>query len=94
MQLFQQAEQPLGVGSVQVPGGLVGEQELRLCHQRSRHRAPLLLTTGEFVRKVIAPVVEAYRRDQFARRVERGASCLAGNQERHRDVLLQRELRQ
>ena len=36
---------------VEVPGGLVGEQDQRSVHERAGDRDPLLLTTGELGRE-------------------------------------------
>src|ERR1700694_2406775 len=44
--LAQQFVQILGVRTVQISRGLVGENDLRLYRQRSRHRRALLLSTG------------------------------------------------
>ena len=52
-------EGPLGV---EVAGGLVGEEEGGIAHQRPRHGHPLLLAAGEGGRELVGPVLEATER--------------------------------
>ena len=53
MQPFQQIKDPPGGGFVQVPCGLVGQQQPGTSHQGSRQRHALLLTAG----KLAGPMV-------------------------------------
>ena len=58
----------LGAGArVELAGGLVGEQQLRLVRQRARDRDALLLAAGELRRPVAARAVRAPRRRAAAR---------------------------
>src|SRR5690348_8360449 len=46
----QRINHDLAIGGIQCAGRLVGENQLRLLHQRARDRHPLLLATGQFRR--------------------------------------------
>jgi hypothetical protein len=48
----------LAGGGVEVAGGLVGEDDVRVVDQRSGDRHPLLLTAGELIGPVVQPVGE------------------------------------
>ena len=37
---------------IQCPGRLIRQDQLRLCNQSSRHRRPLFLTAGYFIREL------------------------------------------
>ncbi len=50
VQFAQQAHHGLAIGRIQVPGGLVGEQDQGIAAQRARHGDALLLTAGELRR--------------------------------------------
>ena len=60
VQLVQHA-QHVGAGArVQVAGGLVGQQQVGLGHQRAGHRDPLLLPPGQLGGQVVDPVSQAH----------------------------------
>jgi hypothetical protein len=63
IQLLQKREHFLAGAAVERAGGLVGENDLRLVHQRARDRNALLLSAGEFGR----PVLGCGRRVRAAR---------------------------
>src|SRR5581483_2915377 len=77
---------------VEVPGGLVGEDDGRLRDQRARDRDALLLAAGELGGTVRAAVREADRLDQLVEPVV--VDLLAGDRQRERDVLLGGQHRQ
>ena len=56
VQLLQQRHHRVPVLRVQVPRGLVRQQDQRLAHDRPGHRHPLLLTSRELARVVLHPV--------------------------------------
>ena len=70
---------------VEVPGRLVGEDDLGLRRERARDRDALLLTAGELGRPVRQPVAEA---DGVDHPIEpRLVGIAAGERHRQRDVL-------
>ena len=54
----QERERLAGAPSIEVAGGLVGQHQLRLVGQRTRHRHPLLLPDGELSRSVVEAIAE------------------------------------
>src|SRR5690606_41890332 len=50
---------------VDVPGGLVGQQDHRTVHEGAGHRHPLLLTTGQHVRHAVCLALQAHDLDHF-----------------------------
>jgi hypothetical protein len=75
--------------AVEVAGGLVGQDELRVVDQRARDRHPLLLAAGELVRRVVRALPEAHGLEERHRlRVPlRRAVAAAVVQERQLHVL-------
>ncbi len=78
-------------GRVEVAGGLVGQDELRPQRQRARDRHPLLLTARELTRIVVGTVDESHGVEKLASSL--GPARLAGQLERHRDVVERGESR-
>jgi hypothetical protein len=54
--LDEQIHHLIGTFPVEVPGRLVGENQLWGIHQRARHRYTLLLAAGELGRKEVSPI--------------------------------------
>jgi hypothetical protein len=84
--LAQQVEHVGARPRVEVPGGLVGEDDRRLGDQGAGNRDPLLLTAGELGGAVGAPVLEADGADQLVYPSLVGLA--AGDRERQHQVLL------
>jgi hypothetical protein len=57
---LEQRHHLLAGAGVEVAGGLVGEQHLRLAHQGAGDGDPLLLTAGQLVRPVVEAVAHAH----------------------------------
>ena len=56
---------------VEVPGRLIGEDDLRAAGQRPGYRDPLLLAAGHLLRPVLQPVADVLRRGNGRHEVER-----------------------
>ena len=65
MKFANQGENTFRIRAVEVPGRLVGEQQIRLHRQRSGHRHPLLLAAGKLIRKVVGPVGQRHRIEEL-----------------------------
>src|SRR5580693_10192888 len=63
----QEREQVRGGVRVEVAGGLVGEDEVRLVDQRPRARHALLLAAGQLIRAVGQPVADTQLLDQVTK---------------------------
>ena len=59
VQLGQHHHDFIAGPAVEVPGRLVGEDELRVVHQGAGDRHPLLLAPGQLQRPVVEPVAQA-----------------------------------
>src|SRR2546425_3952155 len=72
---------------IEVPGGLVRDEDPRSAHERPRDRGPLLLPARELVREVVTPRRKADERESaFGLLVDRGAG-VSGDLEGERHVL-------
>ena len=60
-----QLEHPVDLHEVEVGGGLVGEDQRRVVHQRPGDRHPLLLAAGEVAGEVVDPVGEVDGAEQL-----------------------------
>ena len=60
VQLVQQRQHVGARARVQVAGGLVGQEQVGLGHQRTGHRHPLLLAAGQLGGPVVDPVGQAH----------------------------------
>ena len=72
---------------VEITGGLVGQQERRLHHQRAGDGDALLLAAGKHARPMGQPLAQADAREQFrrrARRIRRGRARCASASRRSR----------
>ena len=56
MELADQRKDSIGIGAIEVPGGFVGQQKIRLHRQRARYRNSLLLATRKLVRIMVRPI--------------------------------------
>jgi len=56
VEFAQQVHDRFAVGRIEVSGGLVGEQDERIAHDRARDGHALLLTSGELRRQVLGAV--------------------------------------
>ena len=59
-----QSKQPFSAVCVEVPRRLIGQDQVRILHQRARHRDALLLAAGEFSRLVMEAVPQSDFREQ------------------------------
>ena len=80
-----------GLG-VEIAGGLVGEQQLRVVHERAGDRQPLLLAARELPGAPPGGLLEAELRDQPARS-RRCAVAVGAEPRGQQHVLLARQLR-
>ena len=88
----QEAQDLRAGDGIQVAGRFVGEDELGACDQRAGDGDALLLAAGQLVRAVVQALLEPQRGHE---QVEPGAvRFLAGQRQRHDDVLLGGEHRQ
>ncbi len=89
-QFVEEREHDLTRRGVEVPGGLVEQQESRAMHERSRQSDALLLAAGELGGEVTRAVAQSDTREEA-----RHACVVAPTAERERqsDVLLRREIR-
>ena len=67
MQSRQQAHDDGLIHLVQVAGGLIREDQLRLVDQRSRNAHPLLLSTRELGWQMVKPVTESHAAQRIRR---------------------------
>ncbi len=58
MKVFEKLQDVLGISSIEVPGGFVGEQECRRVHQGPRDRRALHFAATELMRKVRRSVTD------------------------------------
>jgi len=95
MKLEQQLRHRASRGRVEVPRGLVAEQEPRPLDQRARHRHPLRLAARELGGAVVEPLGEADPSEQIARPLlDRRAALRARRERWQQHVLEHRVLRQ
>jgi hypothetical protein len=96
VQLAQQLHHAPAVARVQVPRGLVGEDDGRVAHHRARHRHALLLAARELRRVVPLPVAHPHplqRRRHAPTPLGAGERVLArAVRERQLHVLVHREV--
>ena len=85
----EEAEHLGARGGVEVAGGLVGEHDVRLAHQRTGAGHPLLLAAGQLARPVPQPVPQLDGVDDLVEPV--GVRAAPRDGQRERDVLLGRE---
>ena len=78
-------------GRVEVPGRLVGEEELGAIDEGAGDGDPLLLAPGQLGREVVAAAGEPDAREQVLR--PRGGVALAAELEGNLDVLLRAQRR-
>lgn len=71
VQLEEQVADALAGMAVEVAGGFIGEQHIRLGGKRSGNRYTLLLATGELARRVGQALTEADALEQFGRTLTR-----------------------
>ncbi|VTR64070.1 hypothetical protein DESC_120162 [Desulfosarcina cetonica] len=94
VQLHEQGVNQIAVLAVQVPCGFVGQQNIRLHHQRPRQGHALLFTAGKFPGAVFEPRFKAHaNQDRFCRFHGRPFFHTA-DQGRHHGVFQGREFRQ
>ena len=81
--------QHLGAGArIEVAGGLVGQDDERIVHQRAGDGHALLLAAGELAGPMVQPVAQADQLGQLQAVVQRCAARSAPLvEERHLDVL-------
>src|ERR1700686_2912924 len=60
VQHLQQAQDFVGGLAIQIPGGLVADEQLWVGHQRARDRDTLFLTTGQFLWLVLGTIGKPY----------------------------------
>ena len=70
--LAQELVDALAGGRVEVAGGLVGQQQRGLEHQRARQRHPLRLAARELARAVVHARAQPHPLQQLARASHRG----------------------
>ena len=76
---------------VEVAGGLVGEDEERIGHERARDRDALHLPAGELIRPVSATLLEPHEGEELPRLGRHPGRRDAVEEEREHHVLLRRE---
>src|SRR5437879_1157477 len=88
IQHLQQAQNFVGGLAIQVPGGLVAHQQLRIGHQRARDRDALLLAARQFLRLVLGTIGKSHhlqRHGDILLALRGGELC---QQQRQLDVAL------
>ena len=65
MQLAEKSDHDFFVGFVEVPGGLIGQDQLRLIDQRPRNRHALLLSAGKLRRQMRQAVAQSHALQRF-----------------------------
>ena len=93
VQVAQNLQHGLRILRVEIPGGLVGQQNRRVIHNRPRNRHALLLAAGERIRFVIQPLPDPQQAQHFLEfgfRLRGRAPDVA----RHRDVVARRQVGQ
>src|SRR6516225_8613287 len=66
VQVAQQVHHRLAVRRIEVPGGLVSEQDQRIARERTRHGDALLLAARELARQVLRAVRHAHPLERLA----------------------------
>src|SRR6185312_1478854 len=94
VELEHQGEHRLRIRAIQVPRGLIGQDDLGLGDERPRHRRALPFAARELMRPMIEALAEPDPPQELARRLARLRYRDPAYQERHGDVLEGRELRQ
>ncbi len=96
MRLMQRPDQPKHSFCrlpIQIPGRLIGQQNLRLCHQSTCKRHPLLLPTAQLA----GPMQRSIPEPDFTQPLLGFGQCLAARkaarQQRHSDIFDGRKLR-
>jgi hypothetical protein len=92
-ELTKQAHRLGAVVRVEVGGRLVSEDQRRVVGDRARDSHALLLAAGELLDGEVKPFGETHRLEQAARSLTRRLPSLAGDVERHLDVLARRQCR-
>jgi hypothetical protein len=88
-------EDLVGAVAVEVAGGLVGQHQRRLEHQRARDRHALLHAAGQLARPLVQRIAQADGGEQRARALAlRGVTRPVAHQRRQRHVLQRAEGRQ
>src|SRR6185437_13515019 len=93
VELEHQGKDRLRIGAVQIAGGLIGQDDLRLCHERAGHRSALPLSAGKLVRSVLQALAEADTLQELTGCLTRLRDGSAAYEERHGNVLQRGELR-
>src|SRR5690606_31869368 len=86
VELLEQLDDGLARAGVEVPGRLVGEQDLGLVDERARERDALLLPAGKLGRIMVEPIAEPDAAEQL-RGASRDVPPVAAQLERHLHVL-------
>ena len=94
VQPLKELEHRLAGLAVEVARGLVGHQHDRACDERPRDRDALLLPAGELARAMSQPIAEPHLLERVHRPLAPLLRARALIQQRHRDVVLDRQLRQ
>src|SRR5260370_38134969 len=94
VQPFQQLEHGPSILLVQISGRFICQQHARPCDERPGNRNTLLFPARKFSRTVFGPVLQPNFRQPLARRFQRDWLCFSAHQQRHRDMLYGRKIRQ
>ena len=94
MEALDQLENRFGAPLIQIPGGLIRQEQHRLIYQCARDRHALLFPAGKLRGALPRATGKPHLAQPFLRRLKRSIQRLASNQQRHRHVLRRREIRQ
>src|SRR4029078_2225731 len=72
---------------IEVPGRLVGDEDLRPAHQRSRDRGALLLTTRQLIGEVVSAVRKTDERERALGFLAHLFTGVSGDEKREADIL-------
>ena len=67
IQLEHEREHRLGVAAIEISGGLVGQHDARIGHERARHRGALAFAARQLVRPMDQALAESHALEDRAR---------------------------